>query len=131
MAVNQHHDAVTGTEKQPVAYDYAKRLYEGREDCKVRKKSSLPDLTSSSIMKFLLKQKNANAVLFIYQVLDSLYPHLSKCTVCAALSLSDVMKMDCKRELVFTLVHCKSRKNSILTFLNFCPKCTVRVRTFL
>ena len=35
MAVNQHHDAVTGTEKQPVAYDYAKRLYEGREDCKV------------------------------------------------------------------------------------------------
>lgn len=74
MAVNQHHDAVTGTEKQPVAYDYAKRLYEGREDCKVRKKSSLPDLTSSSIMKFLLKQKNANAVLFIYQVLDSLSP---------------------------------------------------------
>ena len=35
MAVNQHHDAVTGTEKQPVAYDYARRLYEGREDCKV------------------------------------------------------------------------------------------------
>ena len=35
VAVNQHHDAVTGTEKQPVAYDYAKRLHEGREDCKV------------------------------------------------------------------------------------------------
>ena len=35
MAVNQHHDAVTGTEKQPVANDYAKRLYQGRQDCKV------------------------------------------------------------------------------------------------
>ena len=35
LAVNQHHDAVTGTEKQPVANDYAKRLYIGREECKV------------------------------------------------------------------------------------------------
>ena len=35
MAVNQHHDAVTGTEKQHVAYDYAKRLSMGREGCKV------------------------------------------------------------------------------------------------
>jgi len=35
MAVNQHHDAVTGTEKQPVANDYAKRLYQGRQNCKV------------------------------------------------------------------------------------------------
>lgn len=34
MAVNQHHDAVTGTEKQHVAYDYAKRLSMGREECK-------------------------------------------------------------------------------------------------
>lgn len=26
LAIAQHHDAVTGTEKQHVAYDYAKRL---------------------------------------------------------------------------------------------------------
>ena len=35
VAVNQHHDAVTGTEKQHVAYDYAKRLAIGREECQV------------------------------------------------------------------------------------------------
>lgn len=29
MAVAQHHDAVSGTEKQHVADDYAKRLYQG------------------------------------------------------------------------------------------------------
>lgn len=33
MAVNQHHDAITGTEKQHVQDDYVKRLYEGREEC--------------------------------------------------------------------------------------------------
>lgn len=35
VALNQHHDAVTGTEKQHVAYDYAKRLSMGREECQV------------------------------------------------------------------------------------------------
>ena len=35
MSVAQHHDAVTGTEKQHVAYDYAKRLSLGAEQCKV------------------------------------------------------------------------------------------------
>jgi len=34
MGVAQHHDAVSGTSKQHVANDYAKRLYEGREECK-------------------------------------------------------------------------------------------------
>ncbi|KAF0293557.1 Lysosomal alpha-mannosidase [Amphibalanus amphitrite] len=33
MAINQHHDAVTGTEKQPVADDYVMRLSEGTESC--------------------------------------------------------------------------------------------------
>ncbi len=31
MGVAQHHDAVSGTEKQHVAYDYARRLSEGTE----------------------------------------------------------------------------------------------------
>lgn len=35
MALNQHHDAVTGTEKQHVTYDYLKRLAIGREECRV------------------------------------------------------------------------------------------------
>ena len=35
MGVAQHHDAVSGTEKQHVAYDYAKRLAIGAEECKV------------------------------------------------------------------------------------------------
>lgn len=36
MAVAQHHDAVSGTEKQHVANDYAKRLANGWQHCKVR-----------------------------------------------------------------------------------------------
>ncbi|KAL4240457.1 mannose metabolic process [Mactra antiquata] len=33
MGVAQHHDAVSGTEKQQVAYDYAERLSHGRASC--------------------------------------------------------------------------------------------------
>ncbi|XP_022084551.1 lysosomal alpha-mannosidase-like [Acanthaster planci] len=33
MGVAQHHDAVSGTEKQHVADDYAERLYKGRAQC--------------------------------------------------------------------------------------------------
>ncbi|XP_078576535.1 lysosomal alpha-mannosidase-like [Branchiostoma floridae x Branchiostoma japonicum] len=33
MAVAQHHDAVSGTEKQHVAYDYAMRLHAGAVEC--------------------------------------------------------------------------------------------------
>jgi hypothetical protein len=29
MGVMQHHDAISGTEKQHVAYDYAQRLSDG------------------------------------------------------------------------------------------------------
>ena len=35
MGVAQHHDAVSGTEKQAVAYDYARRLAEGETQCQV------------------------------------------------------------------------------------------------
>ena len=33
FAVLQHHDAVSGTERQLVAYDYAERLSRGRNSC--------------------------------------------------------------------------------------------------
>jgi len=33
MAVMQHHDAVTGTEKQHVANDYARLLHIGIKEC--------------------------------------------------------------------------------------------------
>lgn len=36
MGVSQHHDAVSGTEKQHVTYDYEKRLYAGASICQVR-----------------------------------------------------------------------------------------------
>lgn len=35
MGVLQHHDAVTGTEKQHVAFDYARLLSEGFADCDI------------------------------------------------------------------------------------------------
>lgn len=35
MAVAQHHDAVSGTEKQHVANDYAKMLAKGWQHCQV------------------------------------------------------------------------------------------------
>lgn len=35
MAVAQHHDAVSGTEKQHVANDYARRLAKGWQHCQV------------------------------------------------------------------------------------------------
>ena len=35
MGVAQHHDAVSGTEKQAVADDYALRLAQGEKQCEV------------------------------------------------------------------------------------------------
>ncbi|XP_053661562.1 lysosomal alpha-mannosidase-like [Anopheles marshallii] len=44
MGVMQHHDAITGTEKQHVADDYARMLYEGFEACSVNTRSALNQL---------------------------------------------------------------------------------------
>lgn len=41
MGVSQHHDAVSGTEKQHVTYDYAKRLAIGASICQVCKNSNV------------------------------------------------------------------------------------------
>ena len=43
MGVAQHHDAVSGTSKQHVADDYAKRLAIGAAECQVSKSNHSPD----------------------------------------------------------------------------------------
>ncbi|XP_058102936.1 alpha-mannosidase At3g26720-like [Magnolia sinica] len=48
LAIAQHHDAVSGTEKQHVANDYAKRLYMGYAEAAELVESSLACLTESS-----------------------------------------------------------------------------------
>ncbi|XP_028998395.1 LOW QUALITY PROTEIN: lysosomal alpha-mannosidase [Betta splendens] len=45
MAVAQHHDAVSGTEKQHVANDYARRLADGWQHCQLLISNSLGALT--------------------------------------------------------------------------------------
>ena len=45
MGVTQHHDAVSGTSKQAVAYDYARRLAWGREDAAAATADFLRTLT--------------------------------------------------------------------------------------
>lgn len=47
MAVAQHHDAVSGTEKQHVADDYAKRLAKGWDSCQVLISNALSYLSRS------------------------------------------------------------------------------------
>ncbi|XP_061130848.1 lysosomal alpha-mannosidase [Syngnathus typhle] len=48
MAVAQHHDAVSGTEKQHVANDYARRLADGWQRCQVVVSNSLAALSGST-----------------------------------------------------------------------------------
>ncbi|XP_073319233.1 lysosomal alpha-mannosidase [Pagrus major] len=48
MAVAQHHDAVSGTEKQHVANDYARRLANGWQHCQVLVSNSLAALSGST-----------------------------------------------------------------------------------
>ncbi|XP_010249228.1 PREDICTED: alpha-mannosidase At3g26720-like [Nelumbo nucifera] len=50
LAIAQHHDAVTGTEKQHVANDYAKRLSMGYEEAKELVASSLACLANSKLI---------------------------------------------------------------------------------
>ncbi|XP_062846006.1 lysosomal alpha-mannosidase [Trichomycterus rosablanca] len=58
MAVAQHHDAVSGTEKQHVAYDYAKRLAIGWDHCQVLVKNSLAVLSGSDMTRVFCENLN-------------------------------------------------------------------------
>ena len=46
LGVDQHHDAVSGTSKQHVAYDYAKRLHIGQVECEELMGYALSDLAA-------------------------------------------------------------------------------------
>ncbi|KAM3623462.1 uncharacterized protein V6R79_011495 [Siganus canaliculatus] len=58
MAVAQHHDAVSGTEKQHVANDYARRLANGWQHCQVLVSNSLAALSGSSAQRFYCDNLN-------------------------------------------------------------------------
>nr|XP_043872004.1 lysosomal alpha-mannosidase [Solea senegalensis] len=58
MAVAQHHDAVSGTEKQHVANDYARRLAQGWQHCQVVVSNSLAALSGSSAERFYCDNLN-------------------------------------------------------------------------
>jgi hypothetical protein len=53
MAVAQHHDAVSGTSKQHVAYDYAKRLAGGRLEVDAMLSSAFQNLTGDLTVQFV------------------------------------------------------------------------------
>ncbi|TDH15678.1 hypothetical protein EPR50_G00011770 [Perca flavescens] len=58
MAVAQHHDAVSGTEKQHVANDYARRLANGWQRCQVLVSNSLSALSGSSAKRIYCDNLN-------------------------------------------------------------------------
>uniref|UniRef100_A0A8B9KGF7 Lysosomal alpha-mannosidase n=1 Tax=Astyanax mexicanus TaxID=7994 RepID=A0A8B9KGF7_ASTMX len=58
MAVAQHHDAVSGTEKQHVANDYAKRLGIGWDHCQVLVSNSLAALSGSNVPRVFCENLN-------------------------------------------------------------------------
>ncbi|XP_072528049.1 lysosomal alpha-mannosidase isoform X1 [Salminus brasiliensis] len=58
MAVAQHHDAVSGTEKQHVADDYAKRLAIGWDHCQVLVSNSLAVLSQSDVPRVFCENLN-------------------------------------------------------------------------
>ncbi|KAI5089006.1 lysosomal alpha-mannosidase isoform X1, partial [Silurus meridionalis] len=58
MAVAQHHDAVSGTEKQHVANDYAKRLATGSAHCQVLVSNALAFLSGSDVPRVFCENLN-------------------------------------------------------------------------
>jgi len=69
MGVMQHHDAVTGTEKQHVAYDYARRLSKGFDECDI--------VTETALNKLMMKEKTSPAL----AINSCLLLNISQCEV--------------------------------------------------
>ena len=53
MGIAQHHDAVAGTAKQHVAFDYAKRLYAGYADDQTRVSQAMTNLLGKGFGGFV------------------------------------------------------------------------------
>ncbi|XP_050306367.1 lysosomal alpha-mannosidase-like [Anthonomus grandis grandis] len=49
MGVMQHHDAITGTEKQHVAFDYARQLQRGIDECEIVTTAAIKKLSNVSV----------------------------------------------------------------------------------
>lgn len=78
MGVLQHHDAVTGTEKQLVADDYARILYNGMEQGTNIAYKALRYHIFPTILKFLLIfNRKINISKFIIIILLLLFIFLS------------------------------------------------------
>uniref|UniRef100_A0A4W5MNW7 Alpha-mannosidase n=1 Tax=Hucho hucho TaxID=62062 RepID=A0A4W5MNW7_9TELE len=60
VAVAQHHDAVSGTEKQHVANDYARRLANGWAHCQVLVSNTLSSLSGSSAPRVYCEHLNVS-----------------------------------------------------------------------
>ncbi|PSN50451.1 Lysosomal alpha-mannosidase [Blattella germanica] len=75
MGVMQHHDAVTGTEKQHVAFDYARILYKGFEECRIITETALNKLIAPP--KTPLQVPGANQI----PIRSCLLLNISQCDV--------------------------------------------------
>lgn len=64
MGVLQHHDAITGTEKQHVAFDYARQLSEGFAECDIIVNAALKKLMAQSTVTNEISSKRSQKVSF-------------------------------------------------------------------
>lgn len=76
MGVMQHHDAVTGTEKQHVADDYARILHKGLEACEQNTKTSLNQLSTRTTQR---QPKNEGEQPFTFSTCE--YLNISRCEI--------------------------------------------------
>uniref|UniRef100_A0A7N8YBV0 Lysosomal alpha-mannosidase n=1 Tax=Mastacembelus armatus TaxID=205130 RepID=A0A7N8YBV0_9TELE len=98
MAVAQHHDAVSGTEKQHVANDYARKLAEGWQHCQVVVSNSLAGLSSSSAERIYCDNLNVSVcpltdlLLFIINNTDPMHLVHVNCTCMCFLNIIHMTK---------------------------------------
>lgn len=81
MGVLQHHDAVTGTEKQAVAEDYAKQLYKGMAACSSNTQTILNYLTlPKQEMRYADNDNNRNRTIK-FDFKSCLLLNISSCAI--------------------------------------------------
>ncbi|XP_067011637.2 lysosomal alpha-mannosidase [Anabrus simplex] len=90
MGVMQHHDAVTGTEKQAVAKDYARLLSNGMEECRSTAETAINKLLHNRALTF------------------NSPPHVSM-TTCLLLNISQCQESEESSNFVVTLYNPLSR----------------------